>query len=544
MNENVKTAVFAGVAVLLGCVWLVARPKDVPQPTGGLVNKVLFPELDDPSVAASLSIYRYDEELGQLHSFEVTKNGRTGVWTIPSNSDYPADAEDRIRDVATSLVGLKVLGIVTEDSTEHELFGVVKPEKGMSVGQKGIGMLVQFEDQKGKELASLVVGKPIKGSEGHRFARRPEHDIVFDIEIDPDRFSTKFEEWIEADLLGVNTLDVTGATIKDYSVPNPRITPQGRLLVDPERRFTADVEWNGTDNKWELGELVTYRAGSDEPHPSKLLDGEELNKDKLDELKNSLDDLKIVDVRRKPKGMRDGSKADADFLRDQEALSSLLTRGLYPMTKDGKLELLCASGELYVSMKDGYRYLLRFGAVAGTGDGDDDAKLNRYLLVTADVDESKFPLPELQEVPKKPDSADVPQPPAAEGDEPAEAAEEKATEENAEGEAAAEGTEEEKDESELEREIKRIEKENQRKQDEWTDNHNKAKEKVTELNARFAEWYYVVSEDVYKKLRLSRSDLIKESEATADEGTGLDAFRKLQSEGLPEKASNTEPAEN
>ena len=79
------------------------------------LREVLFEKLDDPAQAASLEILRYNEELGEIHEFKVAKNGKTGLWTIPSHSDYPADAEDRIRDVATSLVGLKVLGVVTED---------------------------------------------------------------------------------------------------------------------------------------------------------------------------------------------------------------------------------------------------------------------------------------------------------------------------------------------------------------------------------------------------------------------------------------------
>jgi hypothetical protein len=92
----------------------------------------------------------------------------------------------------------------------------------------------------------------------------------------------------------------------------------------------------------------------------------------------------------------------------------------------------------------------------------------------------------------------------------------------------------------LDKEIKRIEKENQRKLDEWQDKRGKAEEKVRELNARFADWYYVVAEDEYKKIRLGRGDLIKEGAAAADEGFGVDAFRKLQEEGLKKKDEGVE----
>ena len=154
-------------------------------------------------------------------------------------------------------------------------------------------------------------------------------------------------------------------------------------------------------------------------------------------------------------------------------------------------------------------------------------------MVTAAVNEAKFPMPELEVVPKKPAPADVPPPPTTEG--PDAAAEGDAAKEEAKAiDATEEKTVEEKsdEESELDKEIKRIEKENQRKLDDWQDKRGKAEEKVRELNARFADWYYVVSEDEYKKIRLTRSDLIKEGEKAAEEGFGVDAFRKLQEEGL------------
>ncbi len=532
MNEGTKTGIFAGVAVLVFGVWLMARPSDQPLVVSGKVGEVLFEKLNDPSQAASLEILRYDEELGEIHSFEVAKNGKTGLWTIPSHTDYPADAEDRIRDVATSLVGLRVLGVVTEDKTEHELFGVKEPNKDQTkLGDKGVGMLVRFEDQKGKELASLVIGKPIKGAEGHHFVREPNHDVVYDIELDPARFSTKFEDWIEKDLLGLKAIDVERMKIKDYSVLR---TAQG-FAIEP--RFDAVADWNGDANKWDLQEFLTYRQGSGasslKPVPGELLPGEELNSNKLNDLKNALASLKIVDVRRKPTGMRADLKTDASFLNDQESVTSLVNRGFYPLSVSGaEPEILSANGDLRVFMKEGYEYVLRFGNVAGTDAGADQSKLNRYLMVTAAVNDSKFPMPELAEVPKKPAAADVPAPPAPKADDAPASDDADKTEADAAGDAAPES-----DESELDKEIKRIEKENQRKLDDWKDNRGKAEARVRELNARFADWYYVVSEDEYKKIRLSRGDLIKEGEQAADEGFGVDAFRKLEQDGLKSEAA-------
>jgi hypothetical protein len=37
------------------------------------------------------------------------------------------------------------------------------------------------------------------------------------------------------------------------------------------------------------------------------------------------------------------------------------------------------------------------------------------------------------------------------------------------------------------------------------------------LNERFADWYYVISDDVYRKIHLSHDDLVKKKEKPKDE---------------------------
>jgi hypothetical protein len=120
--------------------------------------------------------------------------------------------------------------------------------------------------------------------------------------------------------------------------------------------------------------------------------------------------LKIVDVVRKPDGMSDNLRADKDLIADNEAVSSLASRGFFPvqMGAQGEFEVLSANGELNVAINDGVEYVLRFGNVSGlsdeepTDDGDETGStgVNRYLLVTTRVDETQFPAPELNPVPQ------------------------------------------------------------------------------------------------------------------------------------------------
>ena len=62
-------------------------------------------------------------------------------------------------------------------------------------------------------------------------------------------------------------------------------------------------------------------------------------------------------------------------------------------------------------------------------------------------------------------------------------------------------------------ERERIEKENKRKQEEYDEKVAAGKKHVKELNDRFADWYYVISDDVYRKIHLTRADFVKKKEA-------------------------------
>jgi hypothetical protein len=270
---------------------------------------------------------------------------------------------------------------------------------------------------------------------------------------------------------------------------------------------------------------------------SELAELEELNKAKLDELRSALSDLKIVDVRRKPEGLGNNLRISSDKLTNDQA-ADLMDLGFYPNSAgDGKLDILGSNGELVIDTKDGVQYILRFGDVApqvtgasaakkpdaksATGDGkssDDEVKVHRWLFVTTQLAPSILQPPELEPEPAGPE------PPKDEAK----------TEKKDDAKTGDEKTDEPKpavvDPQQAERE--RIKKDNERKMNAYRDQRKKAESRVAELNARFADWYYVVAEDVYKKLHLVRSDIVKEKAIAKDEGFGIDAFRKLEEEGL------------
>ena len=280
--------------MLVALAAFFSKPPNEDYQPDDLVNTPLFPQFTDPATAAALEIVNFDEELARLGNFEVRRDADTGLWTIPSHGGYPADAEEMMTDAATSLVDLTVLGIKSELESDHESHGVVEPDKDkLEATQEGVGALVTLSDNKGEEIAGLIIGKEVEGRDNLRFVRMRGKTPIFVVEIDPEKFPIEFEKWIEKDLLELQPLDLQKLTLQDYSVDEQ----QGTV----EKRLEVGVTWNSEESAWELNNMVSF-AGN-KPTPTRLAPYEELNAENLNTLKNALGDLKIVGVQRKPKGL-------------------------------------------------------------------------------------------------------------------------------------------------------------------------------------------------------------------------------------------------
>ncbi|PAY20674.1 hypothetical protein CKO51_05055 [Rhodopirellula sp. SM50] len=433
MNETQKTGIFWGVAVVVALIAAIVSWPSSNNDDGGNIGSVigtpLFSEFKDPLTAASLKIVTFNEAQGELKNFEVRKDAESGLWTIPSKGGYPADAIEQMRDAANALVGLDVLDVPTDNPEDHAGMGVVEPKlEDLEPGDEGVGRLVTFKDSSQKVLASLVVGNEVKGQEGQVYVRKPGQDPVYVVKLDDTPLSTEFQEWIEEDLLQLSSIDIENVELKDY---NASLGLQGVSLTK-----NYDVELAKDNTTWSLTALKEYDKTNPlaEPTLVPVEPDKELNSQKLNDLANALDDLKFVDVNRKPEGISANLKADKDFAADQEAATQLAGRGFIPVPlgPNREIEILSANGELTATTKEGVKYILRFGNISGiadddkggdeddasaTGENDSTGGVNRYLMVSTVVDESKFPVPELKPIPQtleELDALDNPAPPTEE----------------------------------------------------------------------------------------------------------------------------------
>lgn len=431
MNENTKTLGFVGVAVVLLLGAWALQPRAAQSETESLTNTKFFPEFTDPAKAAAMEIVDFDPTTGP-HVFKVAQVN--GVWSIPSHQNYPADGKDHLAQAAASVIDLTRLDMKTDKPSEHELYGVLEPDSKLTLGSTGVGKRVTLEDKAGNKLAQFIIGNEVEGRPGLRYVRVPGQDQVYMVEVKPDKLSTKFQNWIEEDLLKLNAFDVKQIVIDDHSLDEVR----GEIVL----RGITTIDFNSKDSKWSLVDDRTFNPQTGKWTSLTLAEDEELNVTKLNELKNALDDLKIVDVVHKPAGLSADLRAGEDFSKDIETKMSLLRRGfLLARTPENTFEVYSNEGEVRCGTTEGVEYVLRFGGIAGASQDDEkdekekdaekkpdaegaDAKsddkkeekkdaateagVNRYIMVTARFRPELIAPPELQPLPEVPGGVDEP----------------------------------------------------------------------------------------------------------------------------------------
>jgi len=438
MNEQKKTLLFIGAALVLGLLGFLSAPKASTPDAFADVGTPFFPEFTDPNSAAILEVIQYDESTASVRPFKVTF--KKGLWVIPSEYNYPADGKEQLSKTAAAMIQVKKEDFRTDNPADYEALGVIDPLDESATAMSGRGKRITIRNENDKLLADLIVGKKVSGKNDYYFVRRPEAKRVFSAKIGFE-ISTKFNDWIDTDLLQLEKEKISEILLKDYSI--------NEMTRSVNRR--GETRLSKTDGDWQFDRMKA---------------SEEVDEAKVNAVLSALDELKIVGVRPKPDGLSASlKKQSAEISKD--AMRSLQSKG-YFFTQDG--QLLSNEGELEVRTEDGVVYTLRFGEmVLGDGESDDaSSKENRFLFVTASFDETLFSAP-MQ--PKntaflsKPDSLWT----------------------NAD------------------RENKKLNDAYQ----EWQEKQTAGKKQTEILTNRFADWYYIIPDKNFDKLKLSRRELLK-----------------------------------
>jgi hypothetical protein len=533
VSQLARTGIFAAAAVAAIALAVVASIPKRFGTTADHATELLFPDFQDPLSAQSMEIVKFDEDTSTRHEFKI--GNVNGTWRITSHDNYPADKNTQLSGAASALVACQRGSQISSERSQHGTYQVLDPTEEAPAGQRGMGTLVAFTGESEKKLAELIVGKEVADQPDQpdpntklHYVRIRGQDAVYQVALDARKFSTKFDDWIERDLLKMDTSRIKSITIRDLDIAGNRLITKGFLHLTHKD--------SAHENRWGLDDLGPE---------------EKLDEAKLNDLRNALSDLKIVDVHPKPAvlaAMLSGkNKQDVSPIEQMQAEMSLKQHGFIT----GSFGILPSDGFVEVQMEDGLVYTVLFGGIAsltadqneakrkeakkkedekeGEKEGDEGEKkdnavgTNRYVFVDIAFVENLIPKPEIKPIPGEPLL-------------PKELAVEKAKQEAGAKENAKPAAKPKKvtladtlkelrrldeeglvDAAELEHQRKNVERDNQRAQEEYDSQVKAAQKKEKELKERFADWYYVIDNDVYRKIRVKRAEIVKGPEKPKDE---------------------------
>lgn len=464
------------VPIVLGVLALgTAIPAWVPMPTAKVVEADRTGQLlnrGGKDVAAeqvaALRVVTWDDSASAPKVFEVTQ--AAGTWVIPSHFNYPADGGTRVGKTSGGVRNVARGRLVTTDNKLHEELGVVDP-LAEDTKLKGRGKRVVLRDSTGGILVDLIIGKSVPDSDGLNFVRDADENAVYTAKVDGD-ISTRFVDWVETDLLKLKGEDVRAMSVADYSVNE-------QTAALEERSLTRFVRSDGTA-EW---------TSPQTPADKKVL------KDTVDKILSQATGLRLSGVRK-------------------FSLQALLGSGFFPsdspqllgrpdalkVSIGGKTYALFGNeGRVDFTTKDGLRYSLLFGEISGEdeekpsaegttkkADGAAPTGHNRYMSVYVQYD------------------------PAADEDALKAKAEAEAKKAEAEKAAAADPTKAAEKPADKPAEETKV---------------PPGRERAAKAQARFNQFFYVISDENFKALRPALDKLFeaKPAETPATPGTSAPA---------------------
>lgn len=478
-SRNIVTGAFVVVAIALTTAAYVVYPKALNSGIEEQVNKPLF-EFEPDSVR-QLSIVKFEQSSNTFEEIVMENNLATG-WTIPSKFRYPVDSGEKLILTASSLSGLIVLDIASEDPNDEETYGVIEPKPGVKAGQEGVGIKVTLKNREKQDLASVIIGKEVKDQPGHRFVRVPDQRFIYVCEYDPSILKTDFFSWINPKILQLGAQwAVNKLTINKYSATkNP--------LLDEKKSYRADLVI--ADNQW----TTQMFADAADPDAKPRLDLAELERVRI-----ALENFEIRDVTRKNAAASMAIQQRQPIPNTFQVAAEMQKLGFFFDEKVKPAALVGAGGELAFTANLGIRYEMMFGGLVAAQVSGKENDL-RYVMITAKVDETMYPLPPDPTQKKATNGGnDAPKPPPGDCG-PGDVS-------SGDGGLGDGHWEPQQDDDDREARRQYQIKLNERKQ-----RIAAAQKAADQINQRFANWFYLIDNALYRRLMPKKEDLISRNQ--------------------------------
>ncbi len=447
---GVSAAVLAAVAA-----WFYPWPQEVAQ--SGKVGELLF-EGFTPSQVRSIEITRFNSDRQALERIQLQRKGER--WVLPATADFNANNALQVARAINSVLDRKVLEKISDDQQDHLKNGVIDPDQFQSAElRSGLGRRITLKDRNGQPLADLIVGFPLQNAEqqGLFCVRIPGEPPVYSVQFDLEALTTRFQDWVDPNLLGLRNQQNPEGQLPAYlRLDAYRI--DAAKLAEPTaktrlyRAEIGDVDGALGIRRLEIpaGEQWEAIAASDDQ--KRIL---------METPLRQLGNWTFPEVRLKAKPLADFLKSPGN-VAEPAMFASLAEFGFRQTAPaGGPARFEGTGGELIVGLESGVQLHAYIGNI--TGSIQSGTKLNRFLLLVAELDPSALTEP-------------VPPTPAEGGE---------LTEEQQRG--------------------------YQRELDAWKAKVKSAEDLVTEYNRQYAPWYYALADEVYQRLLPELPELPKAS---------------------------------
>lgn len=378
-----KTALMGLLALVAAGVAAAYFPWPETVIENEMVDKPLFEEYDVSKVR-SISIVRYDANRNGLERIQLERSGEK--WIIPANNRFIATNAAQIGLSVNCLKNCIVLENRSSDLKNHVEYGVIDPmEYESTPNRSSLGTKIVLQDRNNKELASLIVGSTLKNQsdaqQRKNFVRIPGEPNVYVVEIDRRALATTFPAWVNPNLMQLSKEN----PINSIEFKNYRIDP-AQIGKGNKKSWLYRASINLKDQVFKLtapdknGEMVEIQPRQEDTQKLGAAMSQQMGQ------------ILFSNVKRKPVATAAKLKRISTEDDTSNDLDPLAQFGFAKVGFEDGFQFDATGGEVILRTGDGVNVSLLIGTLATSSAGSDKT-LNQNVMLYATVNESIFAVP-------------------------------------------------------------------------------------------------------------------------------------------------------
>ncbi len=346
------------------------------------VNNPLFKDFDTSNVR-SIRIAIHNTDRNEVETLIVRRKGER--WILPTHQNFIADNGAQLGKATNLLLDKIVLEKRSDNQEDHLKYGVVDPaEMNSTVNRSSVGKKITLSDRNNRELASLIVGLPVKNdpTKKKHYVRVPGQPSVYVVEIDPAVINPNFQAWVNPNLMRLTN----GSEILDVVINRYRLDSDALATAERQDAYQATVAVK--DDQLDVQLQLANDAG--ELKPAELSPQQ---KQLIQIAAGAIGRFPFTDVQAKSKAI---SKAlrKPDQKTERTVFDPMAQYGFRATDFENETwQFESTGGSVTIRTSDGVVVEALVGAIDSQA-RNSSLKLSHYMMLAASFDESLVPMPE------------------------------------------------------------------------------------------------------------------------------------------------------